>query len=527
VLSDAFPPGARLHDHFGLVTLENPDYYPDGRDLGENYTYTSWRLSPCLASEKFECLHCHTSSGRFRQKDNPNAACLPCHEQRVKNVTAHSRHAPDSPGNQCIACHMPKTEFARMVRSDHSMLPPTPAATLAFKSPNACNVCHTNRDAAWADKRVREWDKDDYQAPVLRRAGLVEAARKADWSRLPEMLAYVGSPDRNEVFAVSLIRLLDACHDASKWPALRRAVSDSSPLVRAASVSGLESDLADKLNRETVLKALGDDYRVVRLASAAALLRHPRQELEAGQAERLDRVLKEYLAMLNSRPDDTCSQYNLGNYHQLQGDRAAAIAAYETSARLDPANILPLVNLSTVHAQDGRLDKAEEVLRSALKHAPDNAAVNFNLGLLLAEQGDMKEAESRLRAALKTDPALAAAAYNLAVIVASDRPEEAIAFCRQAVQHRPDEPKYAFTLAFYQLQKGDTAGAVTTLGKVLEDNPGHFDSVQLLGEIHERTGRRLEAAALYERTLKGATLPPEVEAALRARVERLRKESPR
>ena len=139
--------------------------------MGENYTYTSWRLSPCLKSEQFECVHCHTSSGRFRQKDDPNTACLPCHEQRVKNVSAHSHHPPDSPGNQCIACHMPKTEFARMVRSDHSMLPPTPAATIAFKSPNACNLCHTNKDAAWADKLVREWHKEDYQAPVLRRAG--------------------------------------------------------------------------------------------------------------------------------------------------------------------------------------------------------------------------------------------------------------------------------------------------------------------------------------------------------------------
>ena len=49
------------------------------------------------------------------------------------------------------------TEFARMHRSDHSMLPPTPAATMAYQSPNACNLCHTDKDAAWADKYVRQW----------------------------------------------------------------------------------------------------------------------------------------------------------------------------------------------------------------------------------------------------------------------------------------------------------------------------------------------------------------------------------
>jgi hypothetical protein len=75
---------------------------------------------------------------------------------------------------------MPTTAFARMTRSDHSMRPPTPAATLAFKSPNACTLCHTDHDAAWADRQVRAWHAKDYQAPVLSRGRLVEAARKGN-----------------------------------------------------------------------------------------------------------------------------------------------------------------------------------------------------------------------------------------------------------------------------------------------------------------------------------------------------------
>ena len=68
-LTIEFPPGDRFFDHFDLVTLENPDYYPDGRDLGENYTYTSWLMSPCVKSGKLDCVKCHTSSGRYRFKD--------------------------------------------------------------------------------------------------------------------------------------------------------------------------------------------------------------------------------------------------------------------------------------------------------------------------------------------------------------------------------------------------------------------------------------------------------------------------
>ena len=104
----------------------------------------------------------------------------------------------------------------------------------------------------------------------------------------------------------------------------------------------------------------------------------------------------------------------------------------------------------------------------------------------------------------------------------TERPDEAIALCRQASQHRPAEPKYGFTLAYYLLQKGDEKDAIAALERALEQTPGHLDSVQMLGQIHERAGRKREAAALYERTLSRTGLPAEVQAALRARVEMLR-----
>jgi len=64
-------------------------------------------------------------------EEKANQACMPCHQDKVENSTAHTHHKPDSAGNKCVSCHMPMTEFARMRRSDHSMLPPTPAATTA------------------------------------------------------------------------------------------------------------------------------------------------------------------------------------------------------------------------------------------------------------------------------------------------------------------------------------------------------------------------------------------------------------
>ena len=87
----------------------------------------------------------------------------------MDKAAEHIHHPPGKPGvpTKCITCHMPMTAFARMNRTDHSMLPPAPAATLQFGSPNACNSCHKDQDAAWADKQVRQWRARDYQAPLL------------------------------------------------------------------------------------------------------------------------------------------------------------------------------------------------------------------------------------------------------------------------------------------------------------------------------------------------------------------------
>ena len=178
-------------------------------------------MSPCLKSGKLDCNHCHTPSGRPRfEGQQSNQSCLPCHAKIVDNSTAHSHHKAESTGNSCIACHMPMSRFAAMGRTDHSMRPPTPAATIAYKSPNACNQCHADHDAAWADQWVRKWYPRDYQAEPLRRAALLDAARKREWKRLPEMLAEVRKQGNDEIYRNSLVRLLRGCADPRKWPVL-------------------------------------------------------------------------------------------------------------------------------------------------------------------------------------------------------------------------------------------------------------------------------------------------------------------
>jgi len=521
-ISPGFRVGDTYFDHFDLTTLEDTDFYPDGRDLGENYTLTGWLMSPCVRAGKLSCIHCHTSSGRYRFADHARAndACLPCHAERVRSAAAHSHHPEGSPGNKCVACHMPRTAFARMRRTDHSMRPPAPAATLALGSPNACNLCHADRDASWAERAVRTWHMADREKAILSQGRLVQAARARDWAKLPALLAYLQRDDHDTVVATSLVRLLDACPDQRKTPVLTHLLRvDSSPLVRSAAATGLSGDLTDETVRALVA-ATGDPVRLVRVRAAASLAGLSPDALGDQDGRRVAKALAELEAGLASRKDNWTNLYNIGNLRAARGDAAGAIASYEAAIRLRPDAVLPLVNLAMAYAQQGKPDAARQALEQAVKAAPTNAVARFNLGLLDAEQGDPKGAERNLRAALAADPTMAAAAYNLAALVASGQPQESLDLLRQASRLEPDEPRYSYALAFHLARSGQAAEAVRLLRDLVARHPELGDSYLLLAHLLEQSGDQRSAQAVYAQGAAEPRLPPTARQALAAHLAR-------
>lgn len=514
-VSTGYKPPDSFFDHFDLTAFEHPDFYPDGRDLGENYTYSLWRMNPCAKAGQLDCMHCHTSSGRYRFKEDAvaNNACLPCHAERVASAPLHTHHEADSAGNRCIACHMPMTEFARMHRSDHSMRPPMPAATLAFESPNACNMCHADQDAKWADETVREWRDRDYQADTLHWGGLVKAARAGEWARLAEMLEYLKRKDHEEMVAVSLIRLLAGCSYGRKWTAIIEALEDPSPLVRSSAATALSGYLTPEAVA-ALLAATKDESRLVRVRAAATLAPAPREAVSNEGWAALSRAVDEYLTVTLARPDDPLSHYNRGNFLMARRDLQGAVSSFETAISLRPDLLPPHVNLALALNALGRNAEAESSLRRALAINPDNLAANLNLGLLLGEMGRRQESVAAFRHTLKVDPNSATAAYNLAVLVAEDDLEEAVERCRHAAQLRPDDARFAYTLAFYQAQSQKLEDAVFTLEKLLIRRPDHGDSILLLGALYENQDKTEQASALYERSLGQERIPPRQKAVI-------------
>ena len=525
-VSASFRPGDKYFDHFNLITLEHPDFYPDGRDLGENYTMTSWRMSPCVKPGKLDCIHCHTSSGRYRFKEasTVNNACLPCHKERVENATEHTHHEADSEGNKCITCHMPMTKFAHMNRSDHSMRPPAPAATLAFESPNACNLCHTDEDedAAWADNHVREWYGGDHQKRMVDQGRLIDEARRGNWVNLDRILQYISDDDRDEIFAVSLIRLLRSCNSPKKWPGIIRALKeDPSPLVRAGAAETLDGYLTPE-SLEALLGATSDNYRLVRVRAAASLAGIGSEGLRDEYQKDLQRATAEYLEGLQSRADDYVNHYNLGNFYLASRQTDQAIRSFETSIKLRGDYLASHVNAAFAYNVAGRNDKAESSFRKALELDPNSAAVHLNLGMLLGEQSRPGEAEDAFRRALKVDPNSAVAAYNLGVILAPKHPPEALKWCRRAYRLQPNEPKYGYTYAYYLYQDGDIDKAVNVLEGMVNRRFVNFDTYAMLGAIYQRRGELNKAIETYRAATRNSQLPQRDRSAFETMIQRLR-----
>ena len=501
-IKSGYMPGDDFFNYFSLAALEDPDFSPDGRDFGENYTYTGWLLNECMTNSDLHCVTCHTSSGRNRFKDNPNDACISCHVDKGEDILTHTMHESGTPGSICVNCHVPSREFVgHFIRSDHSFRPPMPEATIKFGSPNACNSCHQDKTPEWANQIVKARPNGNYQEETLEWAQLVKEARDEDWTNLGKMLEIIQDTNKNEVVVTSLIRLLANCTLPEKWDGIKVALNNPSPLVRSAAATGLNGNTTEEV-KSLLIVACSDRIRLVRTSAASTLSTFPADQIPIKDNEVVANATEEYKKSLVTRPDDWSAHYNMGIYHQNRGELNKALESYETSSKLYPPATMPLINSSVLYSYIGNPAKAEENLRKAIQYNPNDEAANLNLGLLLAEQGRAEEAKKALEKALEANPNQGVAAYNLSVLTAQSDLNQAIKYAQIAATVFPDDPKYAYTLAFYQNQAKQTDSAIKTLKAILKNAPNHLNSVFLLGQVYVGSGQKEKAKELYMQTLK-------------------------
>lgn len=505
-LSDTFTPGELFFDHYDLIGYESHDFYPDGRDLGENYTQTGWMANPCVQSGQLECIHCHTSSGRFRFEDQPNQSCLPCHEKRVDNILDHSHHKADA-NVSCVDCHMPKTAQAHMHRSDHSFRPPSPSASLEFGSPNACNLCHHNKEAItgeflghqeedmkWAQKHVQAWHGPAVGKAILEQGRIIQASREGNWDQLPEILAYLGSPAADQPSRVGILRLLAGYPYSfpELWPTVRRQLESEHEWVRSAAAAALRYDGSVETTR-ALLNAAKDDFLTVRIRAASSLIGRDMRAFNDAEQKAYTDARAEYWNSLVIWPDRWSTYYNQGIYFDRVDESEKALEAYAKSRELRNDVIQPVINASMVHARMGNSTNAYTLLQQALEIEPENPMVNFNLALQEAEFGEMEAAEKHLRTTLESAPDMVQAAYNLGVLLCQAEKEEGFKWLQQAALGAPENWNYTSSYLYFLDRDGRLKEIEETMLEVIATGRAAPNVYYTLVGSYQREGRIDEA----------------------------------
>src|SRR5262249_32688151 len=322
-----------------------------------------------------------------------------------------------SAGGQCVACHMPVTVYMqRDPRHDHSFGRPDPELTLALGVPNACNRCHTDRDAAWAAEQVRAWYPED----TIRRerrtvATTIADGRRGEGESVPGLIALLGGR-ADAVRRGSAARLLARFPTSSGvTTALLAGLRDPQPLVR----TGVAWALAQRPSltpdtRTGLVAALDDPVLTVRLHAAVGLRDVAPDSLPPAASQALARARAEWSTSQELGADTPEAHYNLAIVLASTNRPQDAEHEYREALRLGPRPIQARHTLAMLLAQQGRAEEATAELETLLASDPVPASA-FALGLLYGQLGRWNDAARALERCLAEDASYPRARYNRAL----------------------------------------------------------------------------------------------------------------
>lgn len=139
------------------------------------FEYQALTRSACFVKGKpgnrINCLSCHTMhqgdpEGQLTDDMRTNQACNQCHQQfnDLDKLATHTKHAANSEGSSCYACHMPQVVFGVMTfHPTHDISVPNPEMTATQAVPNACNQCHVDRSVNWAIAQSKNFWPDGFK----------------------------------------------------------------------------------------------------------------------------------------------------------------------------------------------------------------------------------------------------------------------------------------------------------------------------------------------------------------------------
>ncbi|WP_050769284.1 cytochrome c3 family protein [Blastopirellula marina] len=174
----SYRPGDDLAKAKKLLAEGSVDqFWSDGMVRVSGREYTGLRASACYQQGEISCVTCHEmhqpvddprpavewANDQLRPEALTNQSCTNCHATIAADVPAHTHHALESSGSQCVNCHMPHTAFG-LLKASRSHWIDSPRVERMSQSidwnsarPNACNLCHLDQSLGWSANHLHDW----------------------------------------------------------------------------------------------------------------------------------------------------------------------------------------------------------------------------------------------------------------------------------------------------------------------------------------------------------------------------------
>lgn len=521
---DDFKAGSSYYDFFlpvmeyRLPNSDDPAYWADGRPRWLSNEAIALCQSQCFLKGGATCVTCHSHAHDIDVDRNPqlrpenDKLCLGCHKTIAARVVAHTHHGHDSAGSSCVACHMPRTVVGITAAfHDHSMSIPVPDNTLRHGIPNACNLCHKDKDAAWATLQMNAWYGIQSRQAIIDRADAFTGARKGDASVIPALLRILADRSAGPFLRANAAGYLSNFpNDPEAYNAVFHSFLDPEPLVRATAAFDLRPRAAQREEvAPQLVSLLRDPVTTVRMSAAIALVAIGFRQLPREDGERFERAKEFYRARAELNSDDAQQQFAAGRFYFLAGEMDRAVTAFRNSLKLDP-KIPAQYALAEALAQKGDQKGAQQVLEEIPRSDPQYSRAQQLFATLEAKgtaendtTGEAAPAGSDARK-LFLDGQLQ---YQ------NDNYNEALKELEQALQGAPDAEwatKAQIDRAICLEKLGRTQEAEAAM-KALSDNPAAENDVDLqlsYAELLSDTGRADEALKRIDTAITAAPQAP-------------------
>lgn len=372
----------QLLNHFIPETPHLPAYNADGQIHDEDYEFNSFSQSK-MYTHDVKCSDCHNPhSGKLVKVGNP--LCINCHDKKFDSP-AHTFHAIDSEGSQCINCHMPsKIYMGNDVRRDHSFRVPRPDQSVKYGTPNACNNCHTNKNAQWASIQIIKWFGPTRQYHfsddlIPGSFGNFAAAK---------YLQKLCAPDTNvpAIIHATALYYMSFANDPKNISFLTDGLKNEDALIRYEALNSLKfyPFLQWKSDAQFLLK---DSVKAIRIAAADLFLQYAdsfnssyHSSFSLAKNELFD-FLEKNSSQPSSRMMKADAESKIKNFNEAEKDYLFAI-------KMDSLLVQVRLNLATMYDNIGQPQNALRQLKIASAIEPANAHINYFLALLHVELND-------------------------------------------------------------------------------------------------------------------------------------------